>query len=57
MMGIKDWLLCKVLEGRIIVFEHDGELIPINDIAVDGDFMFCKYDPRDVEDRVADLEE
>lgn len=57
MIGIKDWLLGKVLQGRIILFEQDGELIPINDITVDGDFMFCKYDPRDVEDRMADLEE
>lgn len=57
MIGIKDWLLGKVLQGRIILFEQDGELIPINDITVDGDFMFCKYDPRDVEERMNDLEE
>lgn len=57
MIGIKDWLLSKVLQGRIILFESDEGLIPINDINIDGDFMFCRYDPRDLEDRVADLDE
>lgn len=57
MIGVKDWLLGKVLQGRIILFEQDGELIPINDITVDGGFMFCKYDPRDVEEKMNDLEE
>lgn len=57
MIGIKDWLLCKVLQGRIIFFETNEGLIPINDIDIDGDFMFCRYDPRDLEERVADLDE
>ncbi len=58
MFGIKDWLLGKVLNGRIILFETDeNEFIPINDITVDGDFLFCKYDPRDIEERMADLDE
>ena len=56
MIGIKDWLLGKVLQGRIILFENDNELVPINDITVDGNFMFCRYDPRDVENRMADLD-
>jgi hypothetical protein len=41
-----------VLQGRIILFENDNELIPINDITVDGDFMFCRY-----EERVDDFDE
>lgn len=57
MIGIKDWLLCKALQGRIILFENDNELIPINDITIDGDFLFCKYDTKDLEERVADLDE
>lgn len=57
MIGIKNWLLGKVLQGRIILFENDSELIPINDITVDGDFMLCRYDPRDIEERFADLDE
>jgi hypothetical protein len=57
MIRIKDWLLGKVLQGRVILFEDDGELIPINDITIDGDFMFCRYDSRDVEERFADLDE
>ena len=58
MFGIKDWLLGKVLDGRIIIFETDeNEFIPINDITVEGDFLFCKYDPRDIEERMADLDE
>lgn len=58
MLGIKDWLLGKALQGRIILFiKDDTELIPINDITIDGDFMFCRYDPRDVEERMDDLDE
>lgn len=57
MIGIKDWLLGKALQGRIIFFENDNELNSINDITFDGDFMFCRYDPRDVEERVDDLDE
>lgn len=58
MFGIRDWLLGKVLNGRIIIFETDeNEFIPINDITVEGDFLFCKYDPRDIEERMADLDE
>lgn len=57
MIGIKDWLLGKALQGRIILFENDNELIPINDITIDGDFLFCKYDTKDLEERVVDLDE
>ena len=57
MIGLKDWLLGKVLQGRVILFESDNELTPINDITIDGDFMFCRYDPRDVEERMDDLDE
>ena len=56
-IGFKDWLLCKVLQGRIILFENDNELIPINDITVDGDFMFCRYDPGDIDERIDDFDE
>lgn len=57
MFGIKDWLLTKVLDGRIIIFETDeNEFIPINDITIEGNFLFCKYDPRDIEERMADYE-
>ena len=55
MIGIKDWLLGKVLNGRIILFENDGELIPINDITIDGSFMFCRYDQRDAEEEIEDF--
>lgn len=56
MLGIKDWLLTKVLDGRIIIFETDeNEFIPINDITIEGNFLFCKYDPRDIEERMDDL--
>ena len=57
MIGFKDWLLGKVLQDRIILFENDNELIPINDITVDGDLMFCRYDPRDIDERIDDFEE
>ena len=57
MIGIKDWLLSKILQGRVILFENDEQIIPINDITIDGDFMFCRYDPRDVEERLDDLNE
>ena len=55
---IKNWLLSKGLQGRVIFFvKDDAELIPINDITVDGDLIFCHYDPRDVEERMDDLDE
>lgn len=57
MIGLKDWLLGKVLQGRVILFENEDKLVPINDITIDGDFMFCRYDQRDVEERFADLDE
>lgn len=57
MIGIKDWLLGKVLQGRVIFFENGDKLTPINDITVDGNFMLCRYDPRDVEERVDNLDE
>ena len=55
MIGVKDWLLDKVLQGRIILFENDGELIPINDITIDSPFMFCRYNQRDTEEEIEDF--
>jgi hypothetical protein len=57
MIGFKDWLLGKVLQGRIILFENENELVPINDITVDGDFMFCRYNPRDIDEIIDDFDE
>ena len=57
MIGIKNWLLGKLLEGRVMLFENNGELTPINDITIENNFLLCRYDPRDIEERFEDLDE
>ena len=40
---IREYLLSKILNGKIVFFEQDNEYKLINDIEFDGDVVICRY--------------
>ena len=40
---IKEWLLARILKGKIVLFEKDNEFQVINDIYFDDGVMICSY--------------
>ena len=39
---IREWLLARILKGKIIFFEKDGEFHLINDIYFDNGVIICR---------------
>lgn len=39
---IKEWLLARILKGKMVFFEEDNEYKLINDIYFDDGVMICK---------------
>lgn len=45
---IREWLLARILKGKMVFFEEDNEYKLINDIYFDDGVMICKK--TDMED-------
>lgn len=39
---IKEWLLVRILKGKIVLFEQNNEFTVINDIYFDDGVVICK---------------
>lgn len=43
---IREWLLAKILKGRIVLFDDGKTIHRINDIYFDDGVVICKFDKR-----------
>lgn len=43
---IREWLLARLLKGRIVLFDNGKAIHRINDIYFDDGVVMCKYDKR-----------